>query len=113
MKKKFVNDMIEVMQDDTFSEMYHDVGYTREYPDIYEFSKEEETIELASIQYDIFTPFFKVKQLENNEARIIDQETWEVFQMYIFDTLQNFSLLDLADEKMSEKMADAYMHVYK
>lgn len=33
--------------------------------------------------------------------------------MYIFDTLQNFSLLDLADEKMSEKMADAYMHVYK
>lgn len=40
MKKKFVNDMMKVMQDDTFSEMYHDVRYTREYPNIYEFPKE-------------------------------------------------------------------------
>lgn len=113
MKKKFVNDMMELMQDATFSELYHDIGYTREYPNIFEFPKEEETRELVSVQYDVFTPFFKDKQLENDEARIIDEETWKVFRMYILDILQSFTLLDFADEKMSEEMADAYICVYK
>ena len=60
----------------------------------------------------IFKEYFKENTLENDEARIIDEKTYEEFKKWIEYKVKNTTLLDIETGQITDSQANNYIRIY-
>lgn len=111
-KKKVIETAKKMFPRCSFSEMYSQYLYTREYPKEYDFPTEEESISVAYFNTNVFTEYFKENTLENDEARIIDQKIYEEFKKWIENKVKNTTLFDIETGQITDNQANNYIRIY-
>lgn len=111
-KKKVIETAKKMFPICSFSEIYSQYLYTREYSKEYDFPTEEESISVAYFNTNVFTEYFKENTLENDEARIIDQKTYEEFKKWITYKVKNTTLFDIETGQITDSQANNYIRIY-
>lgn len=111
-KKKVIETAKKMFSRYSFSDMYSQYLYTREYPKEYDFPNEEESISVAYFNTNVFKEYFKENTLENDEARIIDEKTYEEFKKWIEYKVKNTTLLDIETGQITDSQANNYIRIY-
>ena len=112
MKRKAIEKAKILFPNDSFSEIYNMYLFTREYPKEYEFEEDEKTIDIVYFNHNIFQEYFQDNTLENEEARIIDEKTYEEFKKWIENKVKTITLLDIVNKTVSEAVAVIYINIY-
>ena len=84
-----------------------------EYPEIYNFQKDEESIGIDVLDENVFDEYFRRKPLENGESRIIPKNIYDDFLKWIEDKIKSTTLYDIAIGKIDDYTVHAYINVYK
>lgn len=111
-KKKVIEDAKKMFPRCSFSEIYYQYLYTREYPKEYDFLTEEESISVAYFNTNVFREYFKENTIENDEARIIDKKFYEEFKKWIENKVKNTTLFDIETGKITDSQANNYIRIY-
>lgn len=111
-KKKVIETAKKMFPRCSFSEIYSQYLYTREYPKEYDFPTEEESISVAYFNTNVFQEYFKENTLENDEARIIDEKTYEEFKNWIEYKVKNTTLFDVETGQITDSQANNYIRIY-
>lgn len=111
-KKKVIETAKEMFSRCSFSEIYSKYLYTREYPKEYDFPTEEESISVAYFNTNVFKEYFKENTLENDEARIIDEKTYEEFKKWIEYKVKTTTLFDIETGQITDSQANNYIRIY-
>ena len=111
-KKKVIETAKKMFSRCSFSDMYSQYLYTREYPEVYDFPNEEKTISVAYFNTNVFREYFKENTLENDEARIIDEKTYEEFKKWIEYKVKNTTLFDIETGQITDSQANNYICIY-
>lgn len=112
LKKKTLEEIKEKFHNCSFKDIYSCYLFTRMYPDEYYFPKDENAIWIFSPNRDIFNEFFDGK-FENDEARIIDKETYYKFYHWLEAKLKNTTLYDFTKDEIDERYIDTLINTYK
>lgn len=112
-KKKVVEKVKHLLVAYSFSDLYENYLYMWEYPEIYNFQKDEESIGIDVLDKNIFDEYFRRKPLENGESRIIPKSIYDDFLKWIEDKIKSTTLYDIAIGKIDDYAIHAYMNVYK
>lgn len=111
-KKKTLEDIKDILPDYSFRDLYSSYLFTRVYPDEYDFPEDEKATWIFSPYRDIFNEFFDDK-FENDEARIIDKETYYKFYHWLESKLKNTTLYDFTEDEVDERYIDTLINTYK
>lgn len=111
-KKKTLENIQEVLSDYSFRDLYSNYLFTRMHPDEYSFPEDEKATWIFSPCRDLFNDFFD-GNFENEEARVIDEETYYKFYHWLEDKLRNTTLYNLVDGDIDEQYADSLIDTYK
>ena len=111
-KKQTLQNIQEVLPDYSFRDLYSNYLFTRIYPEEYDFPEDEKAKWISSPCRDIFSEFFD-DDFENEEARIIDKETYYKFYHWLEDKLRNITLYNLIDSDMDEQYISSLVDTYK
>lgn len=111
-KKKTLQNIQEVLPDYSFRDLYSNYLFTRIYLDEYGFLEDEKVKWIASPYRDIFNDFFE-GNFENEEAKIIDEETYYKFYHWLEDKLKNTTLYNLVDSDVDEQYVSSLVDTYK
>ena len=111
-KKKTLQNIQEVLPDYSFKDLYSNYLFTRMYPEEYDFPEDEKAKWISSPCRDIFSEFFD-GNFENEEARVIDEETYYKFYHWLEDKLRNTTLYNLVDSGMDERYISSLVDTYK
>lgn len=95
LKKKSLKEMKKILPDYTFRDMYSSFLFSRLYPDKYEVPEDEEGRWVTWANRNIFYDFFEPK-LENDEAVIINEDTYNKMVSWLEEKLKNKTLYDIA-----------------
>ena len=112
-KKKVVEKVKHLMVAYSFSDLYENYLYMLEYPEIYNFQKDEESIGIDVLDENVFDEYFRRKPLENGESRIIPKSIYDDFLKWIEDKIKSTTLYDIAIGKIDDYTVHAYINVYK
>ena len=112
-KKKVVEKVKHLMVAYSFSDLYENYLYMWEYPEIYNFPKDEESIGIDVLDENVFDEYFRRKPLENGESRIIPKSIYDDFLKWIEDKIKSTTLYDIAIGKIDDYTVHAYINVYK
>lgn len=113
LKKKSLEEMKKLLPGCTFKDLYKDFLFTRLYPDLYEFSEDEKGRVITFSSKNIFRDFFEPK-LENDEAIIIDEETYNRMLCWLEEKLKSKTLYDYTyDENCDYLEFETMIRVYK
>ena len=115
LKKKTLNYVREMFPNYTFSEMYSSFLIDYLYPEEYIIPEDEVGREIVWSNKDIFSDFFE-RKLKNDEAIVIDEDTYTKMIDWLEDKMKSKTLYDLAiDEKNNmcelEEMIRAYRNM--
>ena len=111
-KKKTLKNIQEILPDYSFRDLYSNYLFTRIYPDEYNFPEDEKAKWISSPSSDIFNEFFDGK-FENEEARVIDKETYYKFYHWLEDKLKSITLYNLVDNDIDEQYISSLVDTYK
>lgn len=111
-KKKTLENIQDVLPDYSFRDLYSNYLFTRIYPNEYSFPEGEKATWIFSPCRDLFNEFFECS-FENEEARIIDEETYYKFYYWLEDKLKNTTLYNLVDNDMDEQYIGSLVDTYK
>ena len=111
-KKKTLEDIKDILPDCSFSDLYSSYLFTRIYPDEYDFPEDEKATWISSPNRDIFNEFFD-GGFRNNEARIIDKETYFKFYDWLEGRLKGITLYDLTEIGTDKQYVDTLINTYK
>ena len=111
-KKKTLQNIQEVLPDYSFRDLYSNYLFTRIYPDEYNFPEDEKAQLISSPCRDLFNEFFD-GNFENEEARVIYEETYYKFYHWLEDKLRNTTLYNLIDSDMDEQYIGSLVDTYK
>lgn len=111
-KKKTLKNIQEILPDYSFRDLYSNYLFTRIYPDEYNFPEYEKAKWISSPSSDIFNEFFDGK-FENEEARVIDKETYYKFYHWLEDKLKSITLYNLVDNDIDEQYISSLVDTYK
>ena len=111
-KKQTLQNIQEVLPDYSFRDLYSNYLFTRIYPEEYDFPEDEKAKWISSPCRDIFSEFFD-DDFENEEARIIDKETYCNFYHWLEDKLQGITLYNLVNSDMDEQYISSLVDTYK
>ena len=112
LKKKTLEDIKEVFPDYAFRDLYSNYLFTRMHPDVYNFPEDEKAKLISSPCRDLFNKFFD-GNFENEEARVIDEETYYKFYHWLENKLRNTTLYNLIDSDMDEQYIGSLVDTYK
>lgn len=98
LKRKSLEDIQKVLPNYTFKDMYSSFLFSRLYPDEYEVPEDEKGRWITWSNRDIFKDFFEPK-LENDEAIIIDKDTYNKMVDWLEEKLKSKTLYDCACDK--------------
>ena len=102
-KKQLLQKAKEMFPTDSLSKIYSNFLFSRMYPDIFDFPKEETIETVISLSKNIFNDFFVEtdlgKMMENDEVRIINEKTFEIFRKWLTERLHQYTLFHIATEK--------------
>ena len=111
-KKKTLQNIQDVLQDYSFGDLYSNYLFTRIYPDDYDFPDDEKAELISSPTRDIFNEFFD-GDFENEEARVIDEETYYKFYHWLENKLRNTTLYNLIYSDMDGRYISSLVDTYK
>ena len=111
-QKKTLENIQEALPDYSFRDLYSNYLFTRIYPDEYIFPEDETAKWIASPCRDMFSEFFN-GDFENEDAKIIDEETYYKFYHWLEDKLRNTTLYNLIDSDMDEQYIGSLVDTYK
>ena len=111
-KKQTLQNIQEVLPDYSFRDLYSNYLFTRMYPEEYDFPEDEKAKWISSPCRDIFSEFFD-DDFENEEARIIDKETYYKFYYWLENKLRRTTLYNLVDSGMDERYISSLVDTYK
>lgn len=111
-KKKTLQNIQEVLPDYSFRDLYSNYLFTRIYPDEYDFPEDEKAKWIFSPCSDLFNEFFD-GNFKNEEARVIDEETYYNFYYWLEDKLKSTTLYNLVDSDMDEQYVGSLVDTYK
>ena len=113
LKKKTLNNISKEFPDYTFSEMYSSFLIDFLYPDDYIIPEDEVGREIVWSNRDILDNFFESK-LGNDEAIIIDEDTYTKMFNWIENKMKNMTLYDVAiDESDNLCEIEEMIRVYR
>ena len=111
-KKKTLQNIQETLPDCSFGDLYSNYLFTRIYPEEYDFPDDEKAKWVSSPCKNIFSEFFD-GNFDNEEVRIIDEETYYKFYHWLEDKLRNTTLYNLIDSDMDEQYIGSLVDTYK
>ena len=113
LKNKTLNNIRKEFPDYTFSEMYSSFLVDYLYPDDYIIPEDEIGREIVWANRDIFCNFFE-RKLENDEAIIIDENTYIKMLDWMENEMKSKTLYDIAiDETGSLCEIEEMIRVYR
>ena len=111
-KKKTLEKINEKYPNCSFKDIYSCYLFTRIYPDEYDFPEDEKATWIFSPKKDIFNEFFD-GNFGDNEARIIDEETYFKFYNWLEEKLKGITLYDLTEIGVDKCYFDTLINTYK
>lgn len=111
-KKKTLQNVQEVLPDYYFRDLYSNYLFTRIYPEEYDFPEDEKAKWISSPSRDIFNEFFN-SDFENEDVKIIDEETYYKFYYWLENKLRSITLYNLVDNDMDEQYVGSLVNTYK
>ena len=113
LKKKSLEEIQKVLPDYSFREMYTDFLFSRLYQDEYEVPENEEGRWITSTNINIFRDFFDQK-LGNDEAIIINEDTYNKMVAWLEEKLKSKTLHDLAcNEDFDKNKLEEMIKIYR
>ena len=111
-KKKTLQNIQETLPDYSFGDLYSNYLFTRIYHEEYDFPEDEKAKWISSPCRYLFNEFFD-GNFENEEARVIDEETYYKFYYWLENKLRSITLYNLVDNNMDEQYIDCLVNTYK
>lgn len=113
LKRKSLEEAQKILPNYTFRDMYSSFLFSRLYPDKYEVPEDEKGRWITWSNRNIFRDFFEPK-LENDEAVIINEDTYNKMVDWLEEKLKNKTLYDCAcDEEYDEYELGEIIRIYR